>query len=42
MDIDKKTKYGVINITGDAIAQVAGNAAITPIITIRRGRCSTK
>jgi len=27
MDIDKKTKYGVIIITGDAIAQVAGNAA---------------
>ena len=27
MDIDKKTKYGVINITSDAVAQVAGNAA---------------
>ena len=27
MDIDKKTQYGVINITSDAIAQVAGNAA---------------
>ena len=27
MDIDKKTKFGVINITSDAIAQVAGNAA---------------
>ena len=27
MDIDKKTQFGVINITSDAIAQVAGNAA---------------
>ena len=27
MDIDKKTKFGIINITSDAIAQVAGNAA---------------
>ncbi|MDD7735602.1 MAG: Asp23/Gls24 family envelope stress response protein [Bacilli bacterium] len=27
MDIDKKTKFGTINITSDAIAQVAGNAA---------------
>lgn len=27
MDIDKKTKFGVINITSEAIAQVAGNAA---------------
>ena len=27
MDIDKKTQFGVINITSDAIAQVASNAA---------------
>ena len=27
MDIDKKTRFGVINITSEAIAQVAGNAA---------------
>ena len=27
MDIDKKTEYGTINITLDAVAHVAGNAA---------------
>lgn len=27
MDIDKKTQYGTINITLDAVAAVAGNAA---------------
>ena len=27
MDIDKKTEYGTINITLDAVAAVAGNAA---------------